>query len=59
MSPEQKKAVTKATNDFKKGNKPIIVHPESAVRKTYFDTYYTIRTETNLSHIIEKYGPIK
>ena len=57
-SPEQKKAIAKAKRDYEEDKLPIINHNDSAVRKSYFDTYYTLRTNNNLKHIIAKYGPL-
>jgi hypothetical protein len=58
-SPEQKKAIAKAKRDYEKGKPANIIHSDSAVRKSYFDTYYSLRTNNNLKHVIAKYGPLK
>lgn len=52
-------AIAKATFDFEHGNPPISGECSEGLKKLYFDTYYKLRTDKRLEHVIEKYGPIK
>lgn len=59
LNSEQAKAVDKATEDFNSGKPASASSTDSAFSKKYYDTYYKLRTEHRLKHIIEKYGPLK
>jgi hypothetical protein len=59
LNAEQAKAVEQATEDFNQNKPASASSTDSAYAKKYYDTYYKLRTEHRLSHIIQKYGPLK
>jgi hypothetical protein len=51
--------IQKAKEDFSNGDPPVIDTDDSGIRKIYFDTYYTLRTNSRLKHVFDKYPHLK
>lgn len=52
-------ATEKARTDFNNGDPAVIDTLDSGIRKVYFDVYYTLRTNTKLKHVFDKYPNLK